>query len=73
MIFSCLIKLGQTLPDLPVFTNEAKRIIAAPTTRVKLILLYAIIVPFLSVVDFVLKGKVPVVCHSFLSTWKEVY
>lgn len=66
-------KLGQTLPDLPAFANEAKRILAAQTTRVKLILLYAIIVPLLSVVGFVLKGKVPVVCHSFLSTWKEVY
>lgn len=28
--------------------------------------------PSLSVFDFVLKGKVPVVCHSFLSTWEEV-
>lgn len=36
-------------------------------------LLYAIMVPFLSVFDFVLKGKVPVVCHSFLSMWEEVY
>lgn len=25
------------------------------------------------VFDLALKGKVPVVCHSFLSTWEEVY
>lgn len=27
--------------------------------------------PFLSVFDFALKGKVPVVCHSFLIKWEE--
>lgn len=55
---------------------KLKKILAAQTTRVKrdkLFWLYAIIVPLLTVVDFVLKGKVPVVCHSFLSTWEEVY
>lgn len=29
-------------------------------------------IALLSFCDFALKGKVPVACHSFLSTWEEV-